>query len=62
MVRRASFLCGLLLGSGLCAFLFGAALIYFLTGKFLSIATGPQGVQLRLSDLSLQELAGKEEA
>ena len=62
MVRRASFLSGLLLGSGLCAFMLGAALIYFLTGKFVSIATGPQGVQLRLSDLALEEVAGKKEA
>ena len=62
MVRRVSFLSGLLLGSGLCAFFLGAALIYVFTGKVVSIVTGPEGTRLKLNDLALQEIAGKKEA
>jgi hypothetical protein len=62
MVRRVSFLSGLLLGSGLCAFLFGAALIYVFTGKVISFVTGPEGTRLKLNDLTFQEITGKGEA
>jgi hypothetical protein len=62
MVRRVSFLSGLLLGSGLCAFFLGAALVYFFTGKVVSITSGPQGVRLKLNDLALQEIAPEEAA
>ena len=62
MVRRVSFLSGLLLGSGLCAFFLGAALIFFLTGKLVSITSGPEGIRLKLNDLTLQETAHEEAA
>ena len=63
MVRRVSFLSGLLLGSALCAWFLGGALVYVLTGKAISLWTGPEGVKVRLNDLALQEvLPGKEES
>jgi len=62
MVRRVSFLSGLLLGSALCAFFLGAALIHFFTGKFVSITSGPEGIGFRLNDPALQETAHEEAA
>ena len=62
MVRRVSFLSGLLLGSGLCAFLLGAALVHLFTGEFVSIVSGPEGVRLKLNDLAFQEVARGEDA
>jgi hypothetical protein len=61
MVRRVSFLGGLLLGSGLCAFFLGAALIYLFTGQVVSIVSSSEGVRLKLNDLAFQEVARGED-
>jgi len=62
MVRRISFLSGLLLGSALCGWFLGGALVYVFTGQAISLWTGPEGVRVRLNDLALREvLPGKEE-
>ena len=61
MVRRISFLVGLLLGSGLCAWFLGAALVYFFTGQVLSLQTGSEGIKLKLHDLSFYESMPREE-
>lgn len=61
MLRRISFLGGLLLGSCLCAWFLGAALVYFITGQALSLQTGPEGIKLKLQDLSLYESLPSEE-
>ncbi len=61
MVRRLSFLGGLLLGSALCAWFLGAALVFLFTGKLISLQTGSQGVKVRLNDLSLHEVWSREE-
>ena len=55
MIRRISFLSGLLLGSALCAGILGAALIYLFTGKVVSLQTGAEGFRLKLNDLALYE-------
>jgi hypothetical protein len=62
VVRRVSFLSGLLLGSGLCAWFLGTALVYVLTGQLLSLKAGPGGFQLQLHDMTLRESLPREEA
>jgi hypothetical protein len=61
MVRRVSFLSGLLLGSGLCAFFLGAALIHLFTGQVVSIVSSSEGVRLKLNGLAFQETARGED-
>lgn len=55
MVKRLSFLSGLLLGSVLCAWFLGAALVYFLSGKLISLQTGSQGFKVALNEITLFE-------
>ncbi len=62
MIRRISFLGGLLLGSGLCAWFLGAALVYVFTGRLLSLQTGSEGIRLKLHELALRESLPREEA
>jgi hypothetical protein len=62
MLRRLSFLIGLLLGSGICGWFLGAALIYLFTGKLLSLQTGPRGIQPQLQDPTYYEVVPGEEA
>ena len=61
MVRRLSFLTGLLVGSGLCAWLLGTALIYLFTGKILSVEIGQDGVQFALHDQAYGVIVPREE-
>ena len=61
MVRRLSFLTGLLVGSGLCAWLLGTALIYLFTGKVLSIGIGQEGIQFALHDRAYGVIVPREE-
>ena len=61
MVRRLSFLTGLLVGSGLCAWLLGTALIYLFTGKILSVQTGEHGIQFALHDRAYGVIVPREE-
>jgi hypothetical protein len=61
MVRRGSFIAGLLLGSALSAFALGAAMVYFFTGKVLSVRSASGKVSLELNDLALQEVMVREE-
>ena len=60
MVRRGSFIAGLLLGAVLSAFALAAAMIYFFTGKLVSIQSASGKVGLRLNDLALQEVMARE--
>ena len=60
MVRRGSFIAGLLLGSALSAFALGAAMIYFFTGKLVSIRSASGKVSLELNDPALQEVVARE--
>ncbi len=60
MVRRGSFIAGLLLGSALSAFALGATMVYFFTGKLVSIHSGSGKVSLKLNDLALQEVVARE--
>jgi hypothetical protein len=62
VVRRLSFLGGLLVGSGLCAWFLGAALTYIFTGRILSLQAGSEGIQLKLHELALRESLPREEA
>ncbi|MBN1641158.1 MAG: hypothetical protein JXA09_07975 [Anaerolineae bacterium] len=61
MVRRLSFLAGLLVGSGLCAWLLGTALIYLFTGKILALHVGEDGVQFALHDRAYGVIVPREE-
>ena len=61
MVRRLSFLTGLLMGSGLCAWLLGTTLIYLFTGKVMSVRVGQDGVQFDLHDRAYGVIVPREE-
>ena len=52
MIRRISFVSGLILGSGICAFTLGAVLTYLFTGKVISISTSKEhGLKVNLFDM-----------
>jgi hypothetical protein len=61
MLRRLSFLTGLVVGSGLCAWLLGTALIYLFTGEVLSLRVGPDGIQFALHDRAYGVIVPREE-
>jgi hypothetical protein len=62
VIRRISFLGGLLFGSGLCAWFLGSALVYVFTGRLLSLQAGSDGVQLKLHEPALRESLPREES
>jgi hypothetical protein len=61
MIRKMSFITGLLVGSCLCAWFLGAALVYLFTGKVLSVQSRADGIKLKLQDLAFYKLVPKEE-
>jgi hypothetical protein len=61
MIRKMSFLTGLVVGSCVCAWFLGAALVYLFTGKVLSVQSRADGIKLKLQDLAFYELVPKEE-